>query len=374
MPILIDAHEDLAYNMLTFGRDYTLSALETRQRESGTQIPVWSHGDTLLGWPEYQRGQVALIFGTLFAAPKRVSEGDWDRLAYRDAREANRVYHQMLDAYSRLEDHHPEYFRIVRNRADLSEILRIWNAPTVPSDPEGKPTGRQVGLVISMEGAEGVLAPAELEEWFARGVRLVGPSWVTGNSYTGGNGEPGGLTRSGVELVETMSHLGMTLDISHLDPQAASQAMDAFDGVVIASHSNPAAMFKNQKINRHLSNDLIHRVIERDGVIGIVFYNAFLKEDWTETLRNAKALVSLHDVVAHIDTVCQLAGDARHVGIGTDFDGGVGVNCTPAEVDSIADLQKLVPLLEEKGYTEEDITAIFSKNWVSILQRTLPDA
>ena len=77
-------------------------------------------------------------------------------------------------------------------------------------------------------------------------------------------------------------------------------------------------------------------------------------------------------MVEHIDYICQFAGDARHVGIGTDFDGGFVLQSVPAEIDTIADLQKLVPLLAERGYTEKDIEAIMGTNWIHLLRNTLP--
>jgi membrane dipeptidase len=83
-------------------------------------------------------------------------------------------------------------------------------------------------------------------------------------------------------------------------------------------------------------------------------------------------VVSLDLVVDHIDYICQMAGDANHVGIGTDFDGGFGLQSVPREINTIADLQKLVPLLGEKGYTDNDIRAIMGNNWLSHLKHTLP--
>jgi membrane dipeptidase len=62
-----------------------------------------------------------------------------------------------------------------------------------------------------------------------------------------------------------------------------------------------------------------------------------------------------------------------HVGIGSDFDGGFGLQSVPAEIDSIADLRKLIPLLSQKGYTEADISAILGGNWLVYLQNTLPE-
>ena len=83
-PLMVDSHEDMAWNMLTFGRDYRLSAQETRQKEAGSIIPR-ENGDTMLGMPEYRAANMAVIFSTLFAAPFRTKEGDWDILTYKDS-------------------------------------------------------------------------------------------------------------------------------------------------------------------------------------------------------------------------------------------------------------------------------------------------
>jgi membrane dipeptidase len=228
-----------------------------------------------------------------------------------------------------------------------------------------------VGLVILMEGAEGVRSPEELSEWWELGVRIIGPAWA-GTRFCGGTGEPGPLTGEGFELLEAMAQLGFGLDISHMDEQAVLQALEAYPGTIIASHSNAAALLKGIDSNRHLSNQVIDGLLERDGVIGTVINNGFLKPGWRS--KDSRHLVSLQDVAAHIDYVCQRAGDPYHAGIGSDFDGGYGWQSTPAEIDTIADLLKLVPLLAEKGYQEEDIEAIFGKNWLDRLNRILPEA
>ena len=77
-------------------------------------------------------------------------------------------------------------------------------------------------------------------------------------------------------------------------------------------------------------------------------------------------------VIAQIDYICQLAGDARHVGFGTDFDGGFGLQSTPKELDTILDLQKLVPMILSRGYSEEDASSILGGNWIQCLNRSLP--
>jgi len=79
-------------------------------------------------------------------------------------------------------------------------------------------------------------------------------------------------------------------------------------------------------------------------------------------------------VANHIDHICQLAGDSLHAGIGSDFDGGFGVQSVPPEIDTIADLQKLVSLLQAQGYTESDTNNILGGNWLTRLKRDLPSS
>jgi membrane dipeptidase len=360
--LIVDSHEDLAWNIKTFRRDYTLSAAEIRRNEIGSEIPSLND-DTLLGWPDYQRGQVAVVFSTLFAAPARTQEGVWDTQYYATPGQAHDLYSAQLDVYHRLVDENPDKFRLIREQSELKALLSNWE--------EGSTNERPVGLVVLMEGAEGVRDPDELEEWWARGVRLIGPAW-TGTRFCGGTREPGPLTSEGYALLEGMAEIGFCLDLSHMDEKAALQALDAYPGSIIASHANPLSMLKESDSNRHLSDRVIHLLIERGGVIGVVPYNAFLKATWKRGDRRED--VTLHNVVAHIDYICQRAGDARHVGLGSDFDGGFGLQSVPVEIDTIADLQKLAPLLAEKGYSDTDIAAIFGQNWLNCLKQILPES
>lgn len=362
MMLIVDAHEDLAWNMLTYGRDYTLSAAETRQRELGSDIPRRNNGDTLLGWPDYQRGQVAVVFATLFVAPIRAQTGEWDIQCYRTFDQAHALSRTQLDAYHRLADEHPDKFRLINTQPDLQEVLACWE----PAGTAEKP----VGLVILMENAEGVRQPGELEEWWAQGVRLIGPAWA-GTRFCGGSHEPGPLTKDGVALLERMAELGFTLDLSHMDELAAMQALDIYPGAVIASHANPRALLPGTQSNRHLTDRQIRGLVERGGVIGIVPLNSFLKQGWKTGDRREE--VSLQTVAAHIDYICKMAGDARHVGLGTDFDGGFGLSSVPVEVDTIADMQKIIPFLVERGYTQDDVAAILGGNWLALLHQTLPE-
>ncbi len=362
MNLIVDSHEDLTWNMFTFGRDYTRPVHETRRLESGAST-IAQNGDTLLGWDAYQEGNVALIFSTLYVAPSKKKMGEWDTQFYTNTEQAHRLYLAQLDAYHRLVDEHPDKFQFVLTKSMLKTHLDHWSQPAAAD-------GYPLGLIPLMEGAEGVRNPGELPEWWEKGLRTIGPAWA-GTRYCGGTGEPGPLTKDGYALLEAMAEIGFTLDLSHMDREAALQALDVYQGRIIASHANPLAMLKGSDSNRHLSDEVIDGIFERDGVIGVIPANRFLKFGWMPG--DERSLVPLQTVADHIDYYCQKAGDAKHAGIGTDFDGGFGLQSVPDGIDTIADLHKLAPIFEARGYSPSDITAIYGGNWIDHLQKALPE-
>ena len=362
MPLIVDSHQDLAWNILSFGRDYTRSAHETRQMEKGS-LTIEQNGDTLLGWPEFQDGEVVVIFATLFSVPARWAKA-WETYFYESSLDAKKHYRQQLDLYHRMTGDHPDKFRLITYTSDLDEVLA--GRRRAKSDEGGYP----VGLLPLMEGADCILDFSELEEWWELDLRLIGPAWA-GTRFCGGTKEPGPLTNDGRRLLAAMAELGFILDLSHMDEPAVLESLDIYPGHLVATHANCLALLPGHEYNRHLSDRVIHGILERDGMIGLVPFNTFLKDGWLIG-HSDREEVSLERLVDHIDHVCQLAGDARHVGIGSDFDGGFGLQSTPYEIDTIADLQKLVPLLLSHGYTNEDAAAILGGNWIGFLSRSLP--
>jgi membrane dipeptidase len=360
--MIVDAHEDLAWNMLTFGRDYRQAAAETRALEIGGGTPA-RNGDTLLGVPDWRRGGVGLVFGTLFASPARLTVDGWNVLTFEDDSQAHDVYRRQTEAYQDLFEAAPDTFVPIRSASDLESHLAAWGA--------SKPDDRLLGIVTLMEGADGVRQPNEVETWWDRGVRAIGPVWMGANQYAGGTREPGPLTRRGAELLAAMAERGMILDISHLAEKSARQAIERYSGVVFASHSNPRARLPHAKYpERHLSDETLQALLERDAVIGTVLANAFLKDGWTKG--DPRDQVGLQEVVASIDYVCQMAGDALHVGLGSDFDGGFGLDEVPIGFESVADLGKIGDALEDHGYSPPDIKAVLGGNWIRLLQASLP--
>lgn len=380
MPIIVDAHADIAYNMLEYGRDYTRSVQETRQLESNTNT-IKENGDSLISWAEYQRGQVGIIFSTLFAPPMRSRTHGHEKQIYKNFDEAHKLYKTQLDIYHRMTDSMPDKFRIIASKRDLDLVLDHWQkdhlhpnsslssaqAAVLGGDVKENP----VGMVILMEGAEGIRDLSELEEWHNLGVRLIGPAWI-GTRYCGGWKEPGPLTDDGRKLLSAMADFNFVLDLSHMDEHAAVEALDIYEGSIVGTHANCAALMPNANTNRHFTDRIIEGIIEHDGVIGIVPFNTYLKVGWSRDKGHSRDDVPLQVVANHIDYVCQIAGNSKHVGIGSDFDGGFGLQSVPPEIDTVADLQKLAPLLSARGYNQTDIENILGNNWITRLKRDLP--
>ncbi len=355
MPIIVDAHEDIASTMLFYGRNYLRSAYDIRADEAGSAAEA-ANGVAMLGLPEWLRGNVAVVFGTLFTLPDR-KQTDQLEQAYRTSGEAHMQAMRQIELYEELATISPN-IRLIHHRRDLDLVLRSWR---------GEPDQRQVGVVYLMEGGDAIQTPEEIGLWYARGLRFVGPAWAA-TRYCGGTSEPGPLTDEGVRLLDEMAKYGMVLDTSHMAEEAFFQAVERYPGRIIASHANPRVLSDNR--DRHLSDEMIKALIDRDGVIGAVLFNRFLLRGWNNG--DPKEAATVDTVAYAIDHVCQIAGDARHAAIGSDFDGGFGMHSTPKEFDTVADLGIIGPALEKLGYADKDIELIMGGNWLRLLREVLP--
>lgn len=348
---IIDAHQDIAYACLTQQRDYREAVAVTRAREGAHQAEI-----ATLGLPDALAGGVGVVFGTLFVLPHNAHSSMDKAHAYHSPEEAHNHAHAQLALYRQLDQ--AGALRLIETQADLATVCRSW--------ADGTPCQ---GLVVLMENADAIRMPEEAAAWHAAGVRIVGPAWQA-TRYCGGTGAPGPLTDDGRALLRAMAQARLALDISHMAEESFWQALDLFDGPLLASHANCRALVPGPRADRHLSDAMITALVERDAVIGVVLYNRFLDSAWT--LAAGKQAVTLADVVRHIDHICQLASDARHVGIGSDLDGGFGCEATPREIDSVADLPRIAEALQRAGYRDADIAAIMGNNWLRVLARVLP--
>jgi membrane dipeptidase len=355
--IVVDAHEDIAYNAICYGRDYRINAWEKRRIEAGTDV-AQKAGEATVGLPDAILGRVALVFATVFVAPAKPQPTPWDKLQYKTPQQAERLALQQLDYYRRIADE-CDRVQIIETQAHLDSVLTSW-------EPDKELVEHRQGLVLLMESADPIIEPKQFEDWYARGVRVVGPAWA-GTRYSGGTGQPGPLTDLGRELLEHMQSLNAILDLSHMAEAAFLESLDRYSGQVIASHSNPRRFVNT---DRHLSDEMIRRLAERGGVMGIVLFNRFLKEGWAKA--DGKTAVSYSVPLDAIDNVCQLTGSAAHAAIGSDFDGGFGAESIPDGIETVTDLWHIGESLKARGYSEEDVTAIMGGNMLNILRQSLP--
>lgn len=359
---IIDSHEDLAYESLFGGFDYTRSVKDNRKYYRGPE-----DFNTTIGWPELQEGGIGLIFGTVFIMPPgKNNDGQKNReTTYISAEDFHAAVCAQLDFYDRLQNANPDMYRRIFSRADYDAVTQPWNNDLENEHP--------VGLSGLLEGAEGLRSFDDLELYHQRGIHMVGPVWAGGRWCAGTRSTDmkDALTEEGRILLRKMSDLGLILDVSHMKNHSAMDALNYYDGIAAASHANCNALLKDMPVERHLNDETIRLLIEHDGVMGVIPYNFFLAPGWHYTDEKSREAVTLDTLADHIDHICQLAGHSRTAAIGTDFDGGFGYPEIPFEMNDISDLSKLAVILEKRGFTEEDIENIFHRNWQRILERAL---
>jgi membrane dipeptidase len=308
----------------------------------------------MVGLPEWLAGGVMLICGSVFVEPPRRPTPDtFDAAEYAAMRrlaEAQIAYYHDLAKDS-------DQISLVTDRAGLDCVLGTWEG--------GAP---EVGIIPAMEGADPLRDPADVEYWHERGIRMLSLSWRAGSRFAGGDGVGGPLTDVGRQILEVMAELGVVLDVSHLAEEAFFETVDRFEGMVVATHANPRARVPGR---RQLSDSMIRALAERGGVIGIVPYNRFLRAGWSRG--DPKDAVTVEDVAAAIDHVCQVMGHAEGVGLGSDFDGGFGCESTPSQIDTVAQLGSVGAALGEMGFGDSEVGAVLSGNWLRVLRAGLPD-
>ncbi len=359
--LIADSHLDLAWNALQWNRDLRQSVYTIRNQERGLKVinPGNGLGVGTVALPELRRGRVALSFATLLvrATGRMVPNMDYLSVAqaYGIAR-GQLAYYRELAAEGLV--------RLVADAATLDRHMAEWEAWDTAANAN-ETTAPPLGFVIAMESADSIPTPDRLAEFWEGGVRVIGPAHYGPGRYAGGTGTELGLTDLGTALLREMEQLGVILDLTHFSDQSFWQALERFGGPVLASHNNCRALVPAQ---RQFSDEQIRAIIARDGVIGVMLDVAMLQLGWT-LAGGIDSGVPLVKVIDHIDHICQLAGDAKHVGIGSDLDGGFGREQSPNDLDTIADLQRIADLLAARGYTAADIARIMHGNWVALLRR-----
>jgi membrane dipeptidase len=217
--------------------------------------------------------------------------------------------------------------------------------------------------VLHLEGAEAIDPGLEaLGHWQAAGLRSLGPVWSRANAFATGvqfafpsSPDIGpGLTAAGRALVAACAELGILVDLSHLNEAGFWDVAALEAGPLVASHSGAHAI---AAASRNLTDAQLDAVAASDGLVGIVFAAPFLRPDFADDPDTPLALIA-----EHARYVADRIG-ARHVALGSDFDGAT----IPAELGDVAGLPKLLAALAAAGFSEEELADLGWRNWRRVL-------
>jgi membrane dipeptidase len=349
--LIFDAHLDLSMNAMEWNRDLTLPVNDIRRREQNMNDKP-DRGNGTVSLPEMRKGNIGICVATMIA--RFVKPGNPLR-GWNSQQQAWAQTQGQLAWYNAMED--------------LGEMVQINNAVSlqnhIASWEAGGKDDLPIGYILSLEGADSIVNMNYLEKAYSKGLRALGPAHYGPGIYAYGTDSDGSIGSKGRELLKEMERLNIILDATHLSDISFWEAMDHFSGPVWASHNNCRSLVPH---NRQFSDEQIKELIARKAVIGGALDTWMLKPGWVlGKSKPAEEGVYLSSVVDHIDHVCQLAGNSMHSGLGTDLDGEYGTEQSPADLDTIADLQKIRDLLRQRGYSENDIENIMYKNWVRFL-------
>lgn len=357
---IIDAHLDLAWSALQWGRDLT-QPLEAVRRCESHMTDHRGRGRGMVTLPEMRAGRVGVCLGTLLARCKPQvcpAEGFNRRdLDFRTQAMAYAMTQGQLAYYRALAQQ--GHVRFIRTADELRTHWESWTHA---------PESEAIGVILAMEGADPIVTPSQAQEWFDAGLRCVGMAHFGQGVYAHGTGGEGPLTPAGRELLRELERLGMIVDLTHCAKPGFFEVLERFCGPVHASHNMCRALVP---ADRQFSNEQIRALIDRNAVIGMALDAWMLHPAW-KSGQTSNEVVSLANVADHVDHVCQIAGNARHVGIGSDLDGGFGSEQAPHDLGSIAGLQKLDATLTSRGYSDSEIDGIFHGNWLRFFTESLP--
>ncbi|MEX1018396.1 MAG: dipeptidase [Litorilinea sp.] len=250
----------------------------------------------------------------------------------------------------RLERENAEQVKVVRTGAELDAALA-----------EGR-----FAMVFHIEGAEAIDADLNaLEVLYAAGLRSLGLTWSRNNIFAHGvpfsfpqSPDIGpGLTAAGKALVRACNDLGILIDLSHLNEKGFWDVAELSSAPLAASHSNVHALSNSA---RNLTDRQLDAVKASNGIVGLNFHCAFLREDG-----RADPDTELATLVRHMDYMVERMG-IDHVGLGSDFDGAV----MPAPIHDVTGLPNLLDALRQAGYSEDELHQIAYRNWLRVLKTT----
>jgi len=348
---VFDAHLDLAMNAMEWNRDLTWTVEEIRESEQGMSDKPDRARNTV-SLDAMRNGNIGLCVATQIA---RYVKRESNLPGWNSPQQAWAQTQGQLAWYRSMED--IGEMAQITNTEQLEAHLKLW---------ENTENKKPIGYILSLEGADSIVTIDHLERSYEQGLRAIGPAHYGPGTYAHGTNSVGGIGQKGKELLKEIERLNLILDATHLCDQSFWETMKVYQGPIWASHNNCRTFVDH---NRQFADEQILELIGRNAVIGIALDAWMMVPNWIRGKSTPTGMVvSLDQMIQNIDHICQLSGNSRHVGIGTDLDGGFGKEQCPADLNTIADLQKVPKLLSDKGYNETDIENIMSKNFLDFLK------
>jgi membrane dipeptidase len=263
----------------------------------------------------------------------------------------------------------------------------------------------KLAALMGVEGGHAIQGDIRvLRDYHRLGVRYMTLTWSNTNELGDSSGDMNdksiehhnGITDFGRQVVREMNRMGMIVDISHVADRTMFQALATSRAPVIASHSSARAL---TDVPRNMTDDMLVALARQGGVAQVNFFCGFISQKWLDqskklaaekdpdyervltlfmqprtpqmtqelyaaeiTLQRKLPRPPLSDLIDHIDHMVKIAG-VDHVGIGSDFD---GIDCSPAGMDSVADLPKITQALVQRGYKPVDIQKILGGNLMRV--------
>jgi membrane dipeptidase len=359
--IVIDMHADTVQFIIDEGADIN-------QRLTTTQLDA----------VRMREGGLDAQFFSIWVEPHPYGLGGERAVARAD---------EQIAAIRALAESHPETWTLATTVADIRRAVS-----------EGK-----LAALMGLEGGYAIDEKLEsVERYYKMGVRYMSPTWTYSVSWAGSSGDSAGtlfgLNDFGRKVIREMNRLGMMVDVSHVSDKTFWDIIETSTAPVIATHSNCRAI---TNVARNLTDEQIQAIAKTGGVVCVVFYPGFVQPGWNERKnlldheiaflvreaeRNAEgrgsfkriardrvrereyavrlSMPTVARVVDHIDHIVRLVG-INHVGIGSDFD---GIQATPSDLTSVADLPNLTAELMRRGYTEEDVLKILGGNVLRVME------
>ncbi|WP_234736596.1 dipeptidase [Tellurirhabdus bombi] len=360
--LTLDTHADAPISMQK--DDFDIGVRHDRLKdESQIDFPRMKEG-----------GMDAMFFAVYLAQGPRTAAGHAKAKA--DALDIFDRIHKALKK-------HPDQAELATTPADAYRLQKAGKRAIFIGMENGYPVGEDLSL---------------LKKYYDLGCRYITLSHFANNVICDSATDPdgplhNGLSAFGKDVVREMNRLGMLIDVSHVSDKSFYDILALSKAPVIASHSNARALCD---FPRNMTDDMIKALAAKGGVIQVNFVSDYLRKPSDQhrqaltTIRMAtvgKAVTpalearqkaqtdsvaqryaheraTLADIVNHIDHIVKLVG-IDHVGIGSDFDGGGGVN----GLEDVTQIENLTRELLKRGYNEKDIAKIWGGNLLRVLSQ-----